>query len=267
MIREPIEGRCGEDGGDEAGVAVAYRVQLENFEGPLDLLLHLTKEDQIEIWEISLSRITAQYLEYLERMRELNIEIAIEFLVMAAALMRIKSRKLLPRIEPLDADDDQPATEEELIERLLTYRSFKEAAALLRKRAEETGPRFPRGCRQALPGDYEYPLAQVDLYALASALQQIESRVAAPPAPVHEVQLEDVRLEDQVARVLGELEAAGGRVAFASLFGDASSRMEIAVTFLAILELARQQVIMLLQNEAFDEIWVFARVHDQIVVH
>ncbi|MBD3235625.1 MAG: hypothetical protein GF330_02850 [Candidatus Eisenbacteria bacterium] len=264
MIQEPVADG-GQGDGPEGEQRTAYRVQLENFEGPLDLLLHLIKEDELEIWEISISRITAQYLESLDRMRELDLEIAGEYLVMAAALMRIKSRKLLPRIEPADADEDEPATEEELIERLITYRAFKEAAALLRQRAEEAGPRFARGSRPALPDDFEYPLAEVDLFTLVSALHEIESRAAAAPPSVHEVQLEEVRLEDQVARVLAELETSGGRLAFARLFEEAPSRMEIAVTFLAILELARQQVIMILQHEAFDEIWVFARVHEQAV--
>lgn len=239
-----------------------YLVHLDNFAGPLDLLLHLIQQDELEIWEISISRITAQYLEYLDRMRALNIEIAGEFLVMAAALMRIKSRKLLPRIEPLTDDDDQPATEEELIERLLTYKSFKQAAELLRVRAEETGPRFPRGFRPILPEDYEYPLAEVDLYALIAALNAVDERAQRSAEPVHEVHLEDIRLEDRVSEVLARLEESGGRLAFSSLFAAGARRLEIAVTFLAILELARQQVVTLLQNLTFDEIWVFARVRE-----
>jgi segregation and condensation protein A len=247
-----------------AAAPCGYQVRLDNFEGPLDLLLHLIQQDEVEIWAISLARITQQYLDYLDRMRALNIEIAGEFLVMAATLMRIKSRRLLPRIEP--ADDDQPATEEELIERLLTYKSFKEAAALLRTREEETGSRFPRGYRPMLPDDYEYPLADVDLYTLIAAFNAVQSRPRAGDEPVHQVRLEDVRLEDRVAEVLSRLEAADGKLPFERLFDPGASRLEIAVTLLAILELARQQVVTLLQHLAFGEIWVFARVRESATI-
>jgi segregation and condensation protein A len=243
-----------------------YLVRLENFEGPLDLLLHLIKEDEVEIWEISISRITRQYVNYLEKMQELNIEIAGEFLVMAAALMRIKSRKLLPRPEATDQESDEPETEEELIERLLTYRTFKEVAAALKRRKEEVGPRFRRGFRAGLPGGYDYPLEEVDLFTLVSAMREIEERAHGREEVFHEVRLEDVRLEDQVAMVLGRLEEAGGRVAFGRLFSVGSRRMEIAVTFLAILELARQQVIALMQDVPYEEIWVVSRVHEDAVV-
>jgi len=232
-----------------------YLVRLDNFEGPLDLLLHLIKQDEIEIWEISISRIARQYVEYLELMEALNIEIAGEFLVMAATLMRIKSQGLLPRPVIPGEGDDEPVTEEELIQRLLTYKLFKEAAGALKKRQEEAGPRFPRGHNPQLPEDYQYPLQTVDLFSLTEALRNIERR-GPREETVHEVHLEDVRLEDQVAFVLSRLEETGGRVTFRGLFRPDSGRLEFAVTFLAILELARQQVITLMQDLPFTEIWI-----------
>lgn len=235
-----------------------YLVRLDNFEGPLDLLLHLIKGDEIEIWEISISRITQQYVQYLELMEALNLEIAGEFLVMAAALMRIKSKGLLPRPITLTPDGDEPCSEDELIQKLLTYKLFKEAATALKKRQEEAGPRFPRGFRPQLPEGYSYPLEEVDLFALAEALRSAESTVAREE-PVHEVHLENVRLEDQVAFVLARMDEAGGRLTFGSLFGKASGRMVLAVTFLAVLELARQQVIQIMQDQPFEDIWIVMR--------
>jgi len=246
----------------EAGASSApadYFVHLDNFEGPLDLLLHLIKQDEVEIWEISIARITRQYVDYLERMEALNVEIAGEFLVMAASLMRLKSKRLVPRPVPVDEASDEPQTAEELIARLLAYKMFKEAAAHLRQRTEEAGPRFPRSWRQGLPADYEYPLQDIDLYALSEAWFQAQRRRLVAETSVHAVQLEDVRLEDQIAHVLDQLEAGGGRLRFDDLFGVDAGRMEVAVTLLATLELARQQVLTLLQDEPCSDLWILAR--------
>lgn len=240
--------------------APGYLVLLDNFEGPLDLLLHLTQQDRIEIWEISIARITRQYLEYLERMEQLNVEIAGEFLVMAATLMRLKSRRLVPRQLPGEEALDEPQTEEELIARLVAYRTFKEAAEHLRRRAEEAGPRYARRFRPALPEDFEYPLAEIDLFTLAEAWQASLQRKEQTERAVHQVRLEDVRLEEQVTFLLDRLEASGGRLLFGELFLTDARRLKVAVTLLAALELARQQVLELLQDEPCGDLWVLSRV-------
>ncbi len=198
-------------------------------------------------------------------MEALNIEMASEFLVMAATLMRIKSQRLLPRPIVPGEDDDAPCTEEELIQRLLTYKMFKQAAGDFGKRQLEAGPRFPRGALSRLPEGYLYPLADVDLYTLVRSLTDLQQRKTAPPA-VHAVQLEDVRLEDQLALVLEELERRAGRMTFSDLFHGASRPMEIAVTLLAMLELARQQVIHLMQEHAYEEIWIVSRESQGVTV-
>jgi segregation and condensation protein A len=256
-----------EDATDMTGpvAGTAYLVRLENFEGPLDLLLHLIREDEMEIWEISIARITQQYVEYLARMEALNVEIAGEFLLMAATLMKLKSRGLLPRPAPPGEEDGQPQTEEELIRQLLTYKTFKQAAAALRRLEEQTGPRFARGFRPQLPDDYEYPLAEVDLYTLVGAFHDVQVQVTARERAVHEVRLDDVRLEDQVAFLLRRLEEEGGESSFTELFAGPARRMTLAVTFFAALELARQQVVLLMQDQPFEELWIRSRVSEEAI--
>jgi len=248
-------------GGAEAALP-GYLIRLDNFEGPLDLLLHLIQEARIEIWEISVSEIASQYLRYLERMEAMNVEIAGEFLVMAATLMRIKSKGLLPRPAAVEAGDDEPQSEEELIQRLLTYKTFKEAAAAMAARLAAAGPRFARRFRPALSPDYELPLQEIDLYALVRALHEVEMRRRTPEA-VHQVRLETVRLEDQLTFVLQRLQEGGGRLAFCDLFTAASRGVEVAVTLLAALELARQQVVLLFQDEIFGDIQLRARLFEE----
>ncbi len=239
-----------------------YLVHLDNFEGPLDLLLHLIEEDEIEIWEVSIARMTEQYVDYLQKMEALNVEIAGDFLVMAATLMRLKSRALLPRPVWSDADADQPQTEEELIERLIKYKTYKEVAAALQRLQEQTGPRFPRGLMAVLPADYEYPLEEIDLFALVEALHSVRARTQQRDEVLHQVHLDDVRLEDQVRLLLAKLDQGHGRIAFGELFASGARPLERAVTFFASLELARQQVVLLMQDQPFDELWILSRVSE-----
>jgi segregation and condensation protein A len=234
------------------------RVRLPNFEGPLDLLLYLIRRDRIEIWEISLERITEQYLAHLELMRVLNMEIAGEFLVMAATLMRMKSQMLLPRAEPVEEEGEEPITQEELIERLVRYQALKGAAQELRRREDEASRSYPRGMVPRLPDDYLYPLKPVNLYTLAEALQEILSR-ARGEEPGHEVVTEDVRLEDQMQLILRSLRERGGRLLFHDLFRPPYRPLEVAVTFLALLELCRLQQTTVCQLWAGGEIWVLLR--------
>lgn len=234
------------------------RVRLPNFEGPLDLLLYLVRRDRLEIWEISIARITQQYLSHLELMKVLNMEVAGEFLVMAATLMRMKSQMLLPRAEPLDDEGDEPATQEELIERLLRYQSVKAAAQDLRQREEQAGQSYARGWISQLPDDYRYPLRPVSLYAMAQAIQEMMNRQR-EKEPGHEVQREDVRLEDQVEMLRERLRRRGGRLLFGDIFRPHFRPLEVAVTFLAVLELCRLQVITVCQLWNEGDIWILAR--------
>jgi segregation and condensation protein A len=246
-----------------------HPVELPVFQGPLDLLLHLIKRDKIEIWEISISRITRQYLEYLATLQQLNIEIAGDFLVMAATLMRIKSQNLLPRPSflPTEEDEDQPLTKEELIQRLIEYRKYREAAGTLSKMEWAQIRRHPRGAVVALESGTQLPLREPKLFDLAEYLTEMLAR--REPVYGHQVHMEEIRLEDQVAwldGVLDDLElieplptGEGMGVRFDRLLRRPGMRLEVVVTLLAILELARLQRLRVWQRQTLDEIWVSSR--------
>lgn len=252
---EPIEG-------------TPYRghpVRLEHFEGPLDLLLEIIKQNKEEIWEISLSRITRQYLEYLETWKALEIEVAGEFLVMAATLMRIKSQMLLPRPSFVtDEEDEAPLTREGLISKLLEYRRFKEVAVRLRERELDQGQRFGRGAPSTLEAGYQLPLREPRLIDLMTYFQDVVNKQH--EITQHQVQLEEIALEDQMEWIRsclgdGEFETLPDgelALAFSRLLRRADSTLEIVVTFLAVLELAKLQGLSVRQLETFAEIWLLA---------
>jgi segregation and condensation protein A len=246
-----------------------HPVHLDAFEGPLDLLLHLIKRDQVEIWEISISRITRQYLEYLASLHALNIEVAGDFLVMAATLMRIKSQNLLPRPSALpETDEDvEPLTREGLIARLVEYKKYREAARSLLRMEAAQARRHPVGTVASVGAGHAYPLREPRLIDLFEYLRDLLDRKE--PAADHHVHLEEIRLEDQLEWVRGRLASGeeleeipggpGSGIPFSRLLRRPWLRMEIAVTFLAILELARMQQLQLWQRRALEEIWVLAR--------
>lgn len=249
-----------------------HPIELETFQGPLDLLLHLIKKDRIEIWEISVSRITRQYLEYLSTLQSLNIEIAGDFLVMAATLMRMKSQMLLPRPSFLAEEDEDgvPLTREALIARLLEYRKFREAARSLRQMEATQGRRFPRGAPASLDAGIVLPLREPRLFDLVEYFQDILARGGDRPG--HEVRLEEIRIEDRIERILAALSEGtereplpaglnppgegGSGVRFSRLLTPGGKAMEVVVTFLAVLELTKLQRLSPQQIELFSEIWL-----------
>ncbi len=245
-----------------------HPVRLESFEGPLDLLLHLIRKDQIEIWEISVARITRQYLEYLAEMRALNIEVAGDFLVMAATLMRIKSQNLLPRPSVTDdEDEEEPMTREALIERLIEYRKYREAARTLARMEGEQAKRHPRGAPQRLDPGFKLPLREPNVVHLADYLRDLLDH--RDPEPGHRVVLEEYRLEEQIEWVRSVLEDpswreklpgdSGEGIRFHSILRRPGTALETVVTFLAILELARLQHLWILQAGMSEEIWLRGR--------
>jgi segregation and condensation protein A len=233
-----------------------YKVKLEVFEGPLDLLLYLIKQDEIDIYDISLERITRQYLEYLQAFKELNIELAGEFIVMAANLIYLKSRSLLPvdqRPPEDDAEEDDPRWD--LIRQLIEYKKFKEAAAELHLRELEQEQIFARG-GSSLPMQEPLRLEEVGIFQLINALQTVIKRIEARQ-DVQEIFAERFSVSEKIDMIL-ERVATSARLRFSDLFGAAVSRVEVVVTFLALLELIRLKQVRALQKNMFEEIEIAA---------
>jgi len=234
-----------------------YKVKLEVFEGPLDLLLYLIKRDEIDIYDISIERITRQYLEYLQAFKELKIDIAGEFVVMAANLIYLKSRSLLPLDQQPpeeDAEEDDPRWD--LIRQLIEYKKFKEAAAQLHDRALEQERIFTRDGGSAAISGAPLPLHEVGIFQLIHAFQEVIKRVEAQE-DLQEIFGERFSVSDKIEKIL-ERVGAGAPVRFSELFGQIVSRVEIVVTFLALLELIRLNQVRAMQRKMFDEIEIAA---------
>jgi segregation and condensation protein A len=235
-----------------------YKVKLEIFEGPLDLLLFLIKRDEIDIYDISIERITRQYLEYLQAFKELNIDVAGEFVVMAANLIYLKSRSLLPvDQQPPDEEADEDDPRWDLIRQLIEYKKFKEAAAQLHARALEQELIFTRDGGAPTPTtDAPLRLADVGIFQLIHAFQTVIKRVEAREN-LQEIFGEHFTVSDKIDIILKRV-AGGASVRFTELFGDIASRVEIVVTFLALLELIRLKQVRAIQRNVFDEIEIAA---------
>jgi len=238
---------------------MTYRVQLDLFEGPLDLLLHLIKTNEVDVKDIPVAAITEQYLAHLDLMRELNLDIASEYLVMAATLTLIKSRLLLP---VPDAEEDEEADPRaDLVRQLMEYQRYREAAASLAERPllrRDVFAREPNA--EGVPPDPDAPLrVRVTLWELMQAMRTVLTR--AQPDPVHQVQVEPVTLRDRIGSLLRTLGVAR-QLTFDSLFGDAPTRSFVIVTFLAVLELAKLGAIEAVQEETAGPILIVLAVED-----
>jgi segregation and condensation protein A len=238
----------------------AYPIKLENFEGPLDLLIHLIRRNEVNIYDIPVVLITEQYLAYIELMQELNLDVAGEFLVMAATLIHIKSRMLLPR-PPAEDNDAELETEdprEALVRRLLEHQKFKAAAELLHERETVRSAQWPRSdaaVADAAGEEYE-PELEVDLFSLLAAFRGVLERANRRPKvllPPEQISIES-RIEVLLTR-MSETEACG----FEELFGDVSARGDLIVTFLALLEMIRLKLVRIFQAGPFGPIRVYKR--------
>jgi segregation and condensation protein A len=232
-----------------------YKVKFEVFEGPLDLLLYLIKKEEVDIYEVNLTRLATQFIEYIETMRMLDLDIAGEFLVMAATLMYIKSRELLPVDQQVqtEGEDDSEDPRWELIRQLVEYKKFKDAAArlqVLETQQENVFPRVPP--RLEFATDAPLPKAEAGIFDLLNAVNAILKRIN---------QREDLRdifedkwtVSEKIEFVIGLL-AKRMRLKFSELFAGVTSRSEVVVTFLAILELIRLKQLVATQSESFGEI-------------
>jgi segregation and condensation protein A len=231
-----------------------YRFKLDQFEGPLDLLLHLIKKSKINIEDIFVSEITEQYLEYMEGLDELDMDKSSEFLNMAATLIYIKSRTLVPK--PIDDDDLEEDPEQELIERLKAYKIFKEASLNMKGLEKQA-----RGRHFKLPLEYPFELDDFSISgATIDKLYTAFSKVMERAIEIEEHSYKQVEIEREIVsvrerrRYIRNTLKEKGTISFDMLFEDMSSRLQIAVTFLALLELLHAGFLKAEQRENLDAI-------------
>ena len=237
----------------------AYQVKLDAFEGPLDLLLHLIRKNELNIYDIPIALITEQYLGYITLMQDLNLDVAGEYLVMASTLIHIKSRTLLPRPDPAQEDGAEEDPREALVRRLLEHQKYKAAAELLHERETLRSAQYMRPderVAEAAGEGYE-PELEVDLFSLLAAFKGVLERASRRPVvilPPSQISIEE-RIK-QVLERLSETEACG----FEDLFSDGDgSRPFLIVTFLALLEMIRLKLIRVFQSGGAGPIRVYKR--------
>ena len=242
------------------GAAESFRVHLPSFEGPLDLLLHLIREHRIDVFDIPIALITEKYNQSLARMAALDLDLAGEFLVMAATLAHIKSRLLLPRVEPapdgVETGEEQGDPRAELVRRLLAYQKYREAARELAERDLLDRDVFARRISVAAPAGREpAPLAEVPVYRLIEALDRVLR--ALEPRVGHEVVRDQLTLAAAMQGISARLTSTEP-VTFLQLFQGQRTRGAVVVTFLALLEMVRLRLVRMHQAEGAPEIWVSA---------
>jgi segregation and condensation protein A len=226
---------------------MSYRVKLDIFEGPLDLLLHLVKKNEVDLSDIPVATITDQYMAYLDLLQQLDLDVAGEYLVMAATLLHLKSRMLLPADETTEEEEGEDPRAE-LVRQLLEYQRFKETAEMLDRRDllnRDVFARMPARDETEAEQDIVY---DVSLGDLLDALQEVLKRVA--PEVIHEVILEQVSLRERLCFVLDVLRERSEAV-FIDLFPTGTTRLQILMTFLALLELIRTRMVRVRQDEPF----------------
>ena len=232
-----------------------YRIKLDAFEGPMDLLLHLIKKNKIDIYDIPIAVLTEQYMEYLDAFREFNMEIASEFLVMAAELLYIKSRMMLPK-PPKEETEEEEDPRQELVERILEYRRYKEVSSVLSSMAlsEE---RYV--AREPLELEMRHlPPENIPLRLLLEAFQTVLAVKEELTIPDALVQPETFHVHDKMEELLDLLGRTDGRLLFSEDFRS-GTRSELIVTFLALLELIKRHMVTVRQKYPFSEIFILLR--------
>lgn len=240
----------GNDSQSEGRLDLTFR--LEGFEGPLDLLLHLIQKNELDIFNIPIALVTEQYLEYLQLMKVLNLDVAGEYLLMASTLLHIKSKMLLPRSSEEEEGEEDPRAE--LIRRLLEYQRYKRAALELEQRPLLDRDVFVRLMPAEPEEGPEEERIEVNLLELLEAFRKVLERVK--PEGVHEVILESISVEDKIEEILMFLERENRSVVFHRLFPEQASRRVVIVTLLAILELVKMKRIRIFQLTPFETIRV-----------
>jgi len=226
-----------------------YRVRLEVFEGPLDLLLHLIKKEKLDIFNIPIAQITADYLNYIKLFRRLNLDFAGEFLVMASTLIHVKSRMLLPSVETVEEEEPEDLRAE-LADRLMEYQKFKEAASILKER--EAIQRNVYGRLPLIPQDEDYTI-EATLFDLLDAFQRVAFRAE---KEVREIIQEELSVEDRIREILDFLENRRF-INFETIFSGQRTKKLLIVTLLALLELIRLRMVFARQAKPFGDIRIY----------
>lgn len=246
-----------------------YKVMLDEFEGPLDLLLHLIHQAEVDIYNIPVAKITEQYLQYIQTMQELKLDIASEYLIMAATLLEIKSKQLLPKHDEIETVYDEEMMEDEgdpsqeLMQRLVEYRKYKEAAANFKERelarsSLHTKP--PADLKQYYNSDEtSVSIAGVTLFDMIEALNKMLQRKKIKKRVSKTIKLDEISIETRMEEIIFQLDKLKGRCSFSALF-TSNERTHIIVSFLAVLELMKKQQIVCQQEENFSDIIVSKRV-------
>jgi chromatin segregation and condensation protein Rec8/ScpA/Scc1 (kleisin family) len=244
--------------GSRAMLQTEYEVKLGVFEGPLDLLLYLVQKNELDPREISIAAITDQYLAYIDGIEKMNLSNAGEFLVMAARLMRLKARELLPADQKDELEDmEYELDRQALIQQMLEYQKFKEAARVLRNFEGRHFGAFGRGVPDAPDADKQGELEEeAGVFDLLSAFRNVV--LQRPRPPVHEVEVDDVTIEDRMQEVEIQL-TERGRSLFEDLFAEDTRTISLVVTFMSILELAKLDRIVFRQSHAMGPIWVYRK--------
>ncbi len=240
-----------------------YTIKTQHFEGPFDLLLFFIERDELDIYDIPISRITQDFLEYVRHLESLNIDVASEFILMAATLMRIKAKMLIPRKET-DAEGNEIDPREELAQKLIEYRKYKSITDEMSRMEEDRHLRFNRSnvsteirsiAEKAL---IDVELESLSLYKLLQTFQQLMGRYENHKnQPVHEIVKYDYTIEEQQSYILRKL-PRGHKVSFTEFFENLENRIHAIVTFIAVLELLNLHSIQLIQGEGVNNFWLMA---------
>ncbi|CAG7641692.1 segregation and condensation protein A [Paenibacillus allorhizosphaerae] len=242
-------------------------VKLDTFEGPLDLLLHLIDQAEVDIYDIPIKEITDQYMEYLDAMQELELEVTSEFLVMAATLLSIKSRMLLPKPPVLEMEfddymmDDDYDPRAELVAKLIEYRKYKAIAEHLRDKEVERSlifTREPEDLTPYVPTVPENPVKGLHISDLVQAFRKAMRRMQSRNT-IAKIRKDEISVKDRMLEVVDALERSGGRMMFSKLLDAEVTKDSIVVTFLAMLELMKVKRIVCFQHKLFDDIVIEAR--------
>jgi segregation and condensation protein A len=242
---------------------MSMNIKVANFEGPFDLLLHLIKKNQMDIYNIKIYEITNQYLEYINALKEMDLEVTSEFIVVAANLIEIKSKMLLPKVKEKNDDEEEVDPTKQLIEKLIEYKKFKAAAEYLRNRKGEVGIMFSKKPEiiedkrdKSMSEDIFKGITMLDLYNLYNdIINRYRSKMNTENVIQKQIPLDRYKIEDKMEELRLKL-SNNTKINFSSIVADCDVKIEIVVTFLALLELIKLRAVKVIQENNFKDIYI-----------